>query len=394
MPKNLGKTFIFLSLVISVLGSIFISEAKADDAVRVAIVQDAEEIVLSIRGAYQILALHTNEQLHEGRYLWRAKVQAGDAGVKIGKLDFKIYGIKIQPRKNKVTYVNGRKFRGTIEIIRQSNNKLLAINELDVDSYIAGVLYHEVSPKWPMDALEAQAIVARTYALYQADLNKDKDYDLVSTASSQVYGGRTSEKGRTSKAVKRTKAKVLTYKNKIFSTFYHATCAGHTENAKGLWRINIMPLQGRECQFCGRSPHFKWKAKMSLGEVEKALQQAGHKVGTIDSIDVIERNISARVTDLEIVSSHGKLDLNGYRFRLALGPNVIRSANFTLQVKKNKVYFEGLGWGHGVGMCQWGAFFMAKDGFSVEQILGYYYPESKIKTIDKIKGNDGEIKTF
>jgi len=376
------------------LGLIFISGAEAEELVRVAIATDASEVKLSIRGSYQILALNTNEELHKGRYLWRAKVTAGDAGVKIGKLDLKIYGIKIQPKKNKVTYVNGRKFRGTIEIIRTPNNKLLVINELDVDSYIAGVLYHEVSPKWPMDVLEAQAIIARTYALRQAKLNKDKDYGLVSTAFSQVYGGRTSEKGRTSKAIRRTKGKVLTYKNKIFPTFYHATCAGHTEDASFLWKIDLPPLKGRECRFCQRSPHLKWKKKVSFKSIEEALERAGFKVGTIKAIKIVDRDISGRVTELEIISTRDKINLSGYRFRLAVGPNIIRSANFNLRIKKKKAYFEGLGWGHGVGMCQWGAFFMSRKGFNAEQILGYYYPGAKIKKIEEIKDDKGKIKTF
>lgn len=394
MRINLSRLVIFLSLVAVMLGFNFTSYAEADEIVRVAIVKDAKEVLLSIRGSYQIVTLGTNEQLQKGRYLWRSKVTVSDSGLKIGKLDLKIYGFRIQPVRSPVIYVNGRKFRGAIEISRQPNNTLLVVNHLDVEKYIAGVLYHEISPRWPLEAIKAQAIAARTYALYQVKHNEDKQYDLVSTVASQVYGGRTSERGRTSKAVKRTKSEVLTYKNKIFPTFYHATCAGHTENAKNLWRISIMPLRGRECQFCQRSPHFKWKAKMGLKSIAEALLKSGYKTGAINSINIIERYISARISDLEVNSSAGKLELSGYRFRLALGPNVIRSANFDLKLKKDKIYFEGLGWGHGVGMCQWGAFFMSKKRFNADEILGFYYPESKIKKIEEIRDNNGKIKTF
>ncbi len=394
MPLNLGKALICLGLVVIVLGLIFISGAEAEELVRVAIATDAHEIRLSIRGPYQILALNTNEELHKGRYLWRAKVSPAEGGIKIGKLDLKIYGVRIQPKKSPVIYLNGRKFRGAIEIIRRENNTLLAVNHLELDDYIAGVLYHEVSPRWPLEALKAQAIVARTYALYQARLNADKDYDLVSTVASQVYGGRTSERGRTSKAIRRTRGEVLTYKGKVFPTFYHATCAGHTEDASALWKINLPPLKGRECQFCQRSPHFKWKKKVSIKNIEEALEKANFKVGTIEAIKIIDRDVSGRVTDLEITSTRGKISLSGYRFRLAVGPNIIRSANFDLQVKRKKAYLEGLGWGHGVGMCQWGAFFMSRKGFNAEQILGYYYPEAKIKKIEEIKDDQGKINTF
>lgn len=398
MPVNLGKVLISLGLAFIVLGLIFIwganSGADTNKVVRVAVVVDANQINLTIGCPYQILALNTSEELYKGRRLWRTKVLSTDSGIKIGKLDFKIYGLRIQPSRSPSIYLDGRKFRGAIDIIRQPNKTLLAINHLDVDEYVSGVLYHEVAAWWPMEALKAQAIVARSFALYQAKVNAHKDYDLVSTVYSQVYGGRTSERGRTSKAVRQTRDKVLTYEKKLFPTFYHATCAGHTENASRLWKINLPPLRGRECQFCQRSPHFHWKKKISLQDIEQALKKANFKVGLIKSIEVVERDISGRITDLKITSTSKELKLSANHFRLAVGPNIIRSTNFTVEIKKRSAYFEGYGWGHGVGMCQWGAFFMSRKGFNAEQILGYYYPESKIKKIEKITDAKGEFKTF
>ena len=396
MSANPGKVLFFLGLAFIVLGLIFISEAGPEKIVRVAVITDSSLIKLTIRCPYQILALNTNEVLYEGRKFWRAKeVVPTESGIKIGKLDFKIYGIRLQPSRSPAIYLNGRKFRGAVDIIRQSNKKLLAVNHLDIEEYIRGVLYHEVAPWWPMEALRAQAVACRTFALYQARVNLRKDYDLVSTTFSQVYGGRTSERGRTSKAVRLTKDEVLTYKNKVFPTFYHATCAGHTENAARLWKIDIPPLRGRECQFCQRSPHFKWEKKVSLKHIEEALEKANFKVGLIKAIEVIDRSICGRITDLKIISSRGNINkVNSNRFRLAVGPNVIKSTNFTVQIKEKTAYFEGHGWGHGVGMCQWGAFFMARRRFNAEQILGYYYPEAKIKKIEEIKNAKGEIETF
>jgi len=393
MPTNLGKALIFLGLVLIVLGLIFIGlppnvGAEPERIVRVAVLTDTPQIKLTIRCPYQVLALNTNEQLHQGRRLWHAKVLPAESGIKIGNLNFKIYGIRIQPSRSPAIYLNGRKFRGAIDIVRQPNKKLLAINRLDVEEYIQGVLYHEVAPWWPMEALKVQAIVSRTFALYQAKVNAHKDYDLESSAYSQVYGGRTSERGRTSKAVRLTRGKILTYKNKLFPTFYHATCAGHTEKAGNLWNINLPPLRGRECQFCQRSPHFRWKKKVSLQNIEEALEKADFKVGLIESIKIVDRDVSGRITDLEITSTRGRIKLSANRFRLAAGPNIIKSTNFNLQIKKRQAYFEGYGWGHGVGMCQWGAFFMARKGFNAEQILGYYYPESKIKDVSE------KIETF
>lgn len=365
-----------------------------EDLVRVAVITDADQFKLTVRSSYQILALNTNEELYKGSRLWNAQVVPSESGIKIDKLDFKIYGVRIQPSKSPAIYLNGRKFRGAVDIIRQQNKKLLAVNHLHVEDYICGVLYHEVAPWWPIEALKAQAIVARTFALYQSKKNAHKDYDLVSTVYSQVYGGSTSERGRTSKAVRLTKNQVLTYKGKIFPTFYHATCAGHTQNASCLWKINLPALRGRECQFCQRSPHFRWKKKVSLQSIEEALESANFKVGLIDTIKIVDRDISGRITELEINSTLGSVRVDANRFRLAVGPNIIKSTNFDLEIARRQVYFEGLGWGHGVGMCQWGTFFMARNRFNVEQILGYYYPESKIENSEEIKDADGNFETF
>ena len=405
MLTNLGKGLVLFSLVLIVLGFFLgfaLSILSADDpsrVVRVAVITDASQIKLTIRSPFQVLALNTNQQLDRGRGAWNTKVLPTEAGIKIGKNEFKIYGVRIQPSKSPAIYLNGRKFRGAVDIIRQSNKTLLAVNHLDVEDYIRGVLYHEVAAWWPMEALKAQAIVSRTFALYQSKVNASKDYDLVSTVYSQVYGGRTSERGRTSKAVRLSRDEVLTYKNKIFPTFYHATCAGHTEKAANLWKINLPPLRGRQCQFCRRSPHFKWRRKISLRKIEEALEQAGFKVGSISSINILDRDVSGRITDLEIISTRGKLKIAANRFRLAVGANLIKSTNFTLQrgqalFQRGQALFEGHGWGHGVGMCQWGSFFMARDHYNVEQILGYYYPEAKIKKLEEIEDAQGEFETF
>lgn len=371
------------------------SQSQSAHLVRVVVITDAVQINLTVRCPYRILALNNNQVLYQSRGQWRGqKVLAAESGIKIGEQEFKGDRIRIQPSRSPAIYVNGRKFRGAIDIMRQPNQKLLVINYVDIEEYVQGVLYHEVAPRWPMEALKAQAIAARTFALYQAQLNARKEYDLVSTVYSQVYGGSTSERASTSKAVQLTKGQVLTYKNKLFPAFYHATCAGYTENAANLWKINIPPLRGRECQFCLDSPHYRWKAKLSFKDIEKALNKAGYTLGRIQSIKIIERYVSGAVSDLEIISSSGTLKLSGNRLRLIIGPNMIKSAKFKLQLNGKYAYFQGYGWGHGVGMCQWGAFFMSKKDFTAEQILGYYYPESKIKNIEEIRNAQGKFETF
>jgi stage II sporulation protein D len=353
-------------------------QAESSHIVRVALVTDVQKFKLAIRSPYQIIDLSTNKRLYKGLRLWQVNVVPTESGIKIGRLVFKTDAVRIGPSRSPAIYLDGDKFRGKIDIIHQANNTLLAVNHLDVEEYISGVLKREMATWWPMETLKAQAIVARTFALYQAKINREKEYDLVATSHSQVYGGIRAERRRTTKAVQLTKNKVLTYKNKLFPTFYHATCGGHTENASQLWQINLPVLKGRKCQFCSSSPYFRWKKKLTVADIEEALKKTKVKVGSIRTIKVVDRDISGRITELEIISTQGKIKISAHRFRLAIGPNIIRSTNFDVEIRKNHIYFTGYGWGHGSGMCQWGAFFMARKGFNAQQILTYYYPEAKI----------------
>jgi stage II sporulation protein D len=353
---------------------------KSGEIIRVAIVKDSPSIMLYIKGVFGIYSLNTNELLAEYRGLKTSIVTPTNYGIKIGRyLYFKIYGIKIIPKRDATIFINKRRFRGQVDIIRQQNMTLLVVNHIDVESYIRGVLYHEVSHKWPLEALKAQAVVARTYALYQAKENTTKDYDLTSDIYSQVYGGRSSEKYRTNKAVNLTLGEYLIYNGKIFPTYYHATCGGHTEDASKLWNINIPPLKGVECDFCSKSPHLYWKRNLRLNDIQIKLIKSGKKIAPIKAINILKRNESGRIDRMEIVDRrNSKIYLSGKEFRMIVGPNIIKSTNFTVSIRGYYADFKGKGWGHGVGLCQWGAKSMAECGFKYDEILKYYYPDSEL----------------
>jgi stage II sporulation protein D len=361
----------------------FSSHALAEQNIRVAVIRDAPEFNLSIRGPYHILTLQTDEILISDRSLRQAKVYPNPSGLKIGPYELKIYGVKIKPEKEATIYINGRRFRGQIAIIRTPQMHLLVVNYINIEDYLYGVLCEEVSHRWSSEALKAQAVASRTFALYQSKVNTQKDYDLTADIYSQVYGGRSSERYRANKAVDRTRNLVLTYQGELFPAYYHATCGGQTEDATQLWKIDLPPLKGVRCSFCRESPHCKWTKELSLLEIENNLRKNGHYLGKIQSISVISRNNSNRVSFLEIKDKVGTIQISGKDFRQTMGSNLIRSTNFTVILKSDSVIFEGLGWGHGVGMCQWGANFMARQGYKYDQILKYYYPGTEIKHIDE-----------
>ncbi|MBI5145516.1 MAG: SpoIID/LytB domain-containing protein, partial [Candidatus Omnitrophica bacterium] len=277
--------------------------------------------------------------------------------------------------------IDSRIFRGEMQFIKDKNNKLLIINYLELEDYIKGIAVREISHYWPSETLKAMAIVFRTFALYKMEEARTQAFDVTSDVYSQVYSGRLAERYRINQAVDQTKGMVLMHQGKIIPAFYHSTCAGHTEDAAILWKIDLVPLKGVPCNFCKDSPHFKWHYVLSLQEIENSLLKAGYKIKDIKEIIILDRDKSARARELKILSAAGETKISAKDFRNILGPDIVRSTNFNLSIVERDTVFEGYGWGHGVGLCQWGAYFMAKQGFNYQQILQYYYPETNVKII-------------
>jgi stage II sporulation protein D len=369
---SLGFLFIFLSLGVG---------AQESPQIRVAIIRDAREVGVSVHtGPYEVLDVSSHRSLRRGRVLKAVKIRAAAEGLIWGDQELKVRSILIQTKNKAGIEINKRLYRGDIRVSRDASGKLLVVNILDLEAYIQGVLVLEISTKWPMDAIKAQAVAARTYAVYQRELMKAKDYDVTADTSSQMYGGRTSEKSKTNRAVRFTKGEVLTYKGKVFPAFFHATCGGLTEDASELWNTGIAPLAGgRVCSFCIGSPHYHWKASMSLSDIAGKLRDKLLWRGVLADLSAKDRTPMGRIRTLSLVDAQGRAtDIPAKEFRHALGPDVIRSTNFSLTLEKETVVFSGKGWGHGVGLCQWGALGMSKEGSSYVDILAFYYPGAKI----------------
>jgi len=382
------KKFIFSSLVLAFLclaGEVLQAKAYKPPVLRIAVIKNADIVTLTIKGKYKIRSVYTQEILHEGRSLKNSKVAPTISGLLVGKNPFKIFAIRIETKRDGGIFLNNRRFRGSVDIIRTEDLKLLAVNHVDVESYLYGVLYHEISPLWTMDAIKAQAIAARTFALHQKRERRKQDYDLTSDVYSQMYGGKTSEKWRTNRAVNLTRGEVLTYKGDIFPTYYHATCAGHTLDASRLWSINIEPLKGVKCDYCKKSPHYRWRRRVSFGQIEEKLNKSGHEVKGVYAIEIEGKGESGRVTNVIVKGKNKRLKIDSNKFRLVIGPNILRSAKFDLTIARDIVLFEGVGWGHGVGMCQWGSYLMSKKGYDAGEILKFYYPGAKIKVWNEVE---------
>jgi len=376
-------TFLLLALLgISCVTGAQLWTEDTSEIIRVALMQDAEHVTLEVKDGYKIIDPPLGRVLMEGRRLALVPAQASRNGIRIGDYDFPLAHIRIEAAKEFTLIIHNRKrrFCGSLDLIRTPTGKLLAVNRLPLESYIRGVLYHEVSHRWPLEAIKAQAVATRTYALYHKYQNGQRNFDLTNDIYSQVYGGRTSERFRTNLAVERTEGEVLMYQGQLIPAYFHATCGGHTEDVTALWNHQpLPPLKGITCIYCQHSPHFHWKQKLDFKEIEAALRAAGFKIHSLEDIRVLDRNSSGRIKRLELMlAADQTVKISGKDFRQAVGPNRIKSNVYQIAINGQTVQFTGRGWGHGVGLCQWGAQKMAQRHYNYFEILQYYYPGTTI----------------
>jgi len=353
--------------------------------VRVAVVKGADSAKIFIAGNFRIVDCTSKAVLMEEKYLPETDLAATETGFKLDGKEIIGSAVSVEPVGGARIYINERVFRGGITVLRDER-KLTVVNAVDLEEYLYGVMRNEVSTWWPMEALKAQAIAARTYAMNQINESKRKYYDVTADVGSQVYGGIFSEKWRTNRAVDETKDKVLTYNGAIFPAFFHATCGGSTFDAAYLWNIDLPPLKGVKCRWCRKSPHFYWERWVPVREVEAKLAAAGYPVDDIIGFAATKRDpFSARILELKVKGSKGEAAILAKDFRRIIGSDIVRSTSFKVTLVGDYVAFEGLGWGHGVGLCQWGAYYMSRAGKKAAEILEYYYPGSKVTDYRDIK---------
>jgi len=262
--------------------------------------------------------------------------------------------------------VNGARYPGNIEIWKGTAG-LYLINELPLEEYIKSVVSAEVGADWDMEALKTQAVVSRTYALNQKAQNNNPNFDLTSSVLHQVYKG-SNENSRISYAVMNTEGEVLTYNGKIIEAFYHSTSGGLTEAPEEVFGKSIpylKPVSGS----CETSPYWIWERRIPIEEIEKDLNIPG-----IRDIQISSYTSTRRVKTVDIVQASATQSMKATDLRKTLGWNRLPSTNFTVARDNNVMVFDGKGFGHGVGLCQWSALEMAKSGIGYKDILSYFYP--------------------
>lgn len=372
--KILIFTFVFVVVPLH-------AQRLPETIVRVGLVMNAASFNMSCEGAYYLYEISKGRQsgikpLDD--YLVKA---SGDKIVFGGKKYSSPARIVAKDGGNKLR-INGRRYHDNITIVA-NNGKLTVINEIGLEDYINGIIPREVNPEWPIESLKAQAVVSRTYVLRNLRRHGKDGFDVCTQTHCQVYGGLESEDPRSNAAVEATRAEVLVYDGKLAQTLFHASCGGHTENPNFVWAWNTEApayLKGCKDGFCENSPHQNWENVLKADFIGTRLRKAGYNVGTIKNISLSGRDNSGRTKSIVVKHSKGTSTIPAAKFRMAIDPWYIRSTWFTSAGREGASFrFKGKGWGHGVGMCQWGAKEMSEKGRDHKEILRFYYPGTALE---------------
>jgi stage II sporulation protein D len=293
--------------------------------------------------------------------------------IKIPGRDEKIE--KIGNSKGEVL-LSGLNYSGNIEVWKGENG-LYIVNEISLEDYIKGVVAAEVGNKWELEALKAQAVAARTYAVYQKIHNKKRPYHITASVLDQVYkAGNISE--NIERAVMETKGEILTYEGEPIIAFYHSTSGGMTEDPAEVFGRSYPYLKPVETS-CENSPYNLWERRIPLLEIEKA-----SAINGIKEIYINETTASNRVRNLKIVTEKDEHIVIAKDLRKNLGWDRLPSTMITNITRDGDIFMiEGKGYGHGVGMCQWTALEMAKKGMNYREILSKFYPNTTIQLYEK-----------
>ena len=249
--------------------------------------------------------------------------------------------------------VNGTRVRGDVVALAGKEGVQL-VNVLALEDYLAGVLGSEMPRSFPLEALKAQAIAARTYALQKKLEQYGQPFHLGSSVISQVYGGLASEDVRTREAVEATRGMVLTHQLQPVEAYFHASCGGKTENGLEALGRDLPYLKSVTCP-CAKLPQAQWRLELP------------------DRVQVLSRSATGRATRVQL---DGRA-LDAMTFRERVGYGKLKSLWFDVSGKT----VTGHGFGHGAGLCQWGAKVLADQGLGFREILSHYYVGTELQTL-------------
>lgn len=283
--------------------------------------------------------------------------------------------ILIVPKdQNKFMYAKGRWYRGYLKIIARGNY-VTTVNVVDIEDYLKSVVASEMPARWNMEALKAQAITARSYAMANLNKRNSEGYDLKDTPQDQAYRGAKKEHYRSILAVYETKGQVLVSGKKIVPAYYHSSSGGMTDNYGWTGPVNF----ARSVKdFDQQSPRAHWQKNYTVPGLSNRLSLAGINVGTVRNIVPVKKTETGRLKSIRVKGSGGSRIVDVERLQKILS---LPSNFFSVYNNGRSIFIRGRGCGHGIGMSQWGAKAMADKGCNAYQILGYYYKNVEVRKI-------------
>ncbi len=295
---------------------------------------------------------------------------------------------RLIPQKGGRIRVGADLHSGALILRLDPGQTVTIVEELEIEDYLEGVLPHEMDPGWPLEALKAQAVVARTFTYANMGKFRKDGFDLTADTRSQVFKGLSGVNENVRSAVRQTRGEVLGYDGKLLRVYYHACCGGSTTDAGAAWNAEggsiPRPLRGVRDPWCRLSPHMKWSAYFTWADLTAAVSERSMLSNAITGLKIGARDAAGFVRTFLIRSGRESSEVRAAELRGALGAGEMKSVHIrSLSARRKGVEFFGSGLGHGVGLCQWGARLQAEKGRSYQKILRFYFPDSVLSEIDE-----------
>ena len=368
--STLGKRYFWISLVFLLS---MVAPAQAALILRVAVQEGASQLKV---GSSTKAAIRDGSGRNLGELTANSAQSAQFRSGKVAIGSWAANQIWIEPAGNGYVWIGDRWYRGRTLLLPQKSG-LTAVNYVDIEQYLYSVLGAEMSGNWPQEALKAQAVAARSYAIHQRLKSQTDLYDVDNTQSSQVYKGLQTESSGTYSAVDATAGQVLTYNSQIILAVFHSASGGHTENVEDVW-TEPLPYLRAVPDFDQGAPVYQWKESFTRDQMSSKISG----VGNVVSMKPERTTAYGSVLTMKVVGDGGSRVMSGSDLRRVLN---LRSTRFTVIPQygifsgrnggKPPTGFQvaGKGFGHAVGMSQWGAYNLARQGYGYQQILLHYY---------------------
>ncbi len=348
---------------------VFVLPAQAID-LRVAIKKNAQNVKVG-SSTSAIVKDQTGRKIGELRPMAAISAQSRSGKITLERLQ--AGEITIEPTGDGYVWIGERWYRGKVQLVHQGN-RLTAINHVDLEQYLYSVVGAEAVSSWPIEALKAQAVAARSYALYKRKTKKNSLYDLDTTQSTQVYKGLDTEYLTTHEAVNSTAGQIMTYNGNVILAAFHSSSGGHTENVEDIWTSPLPYLRG-VIDYDHQSPVFEWNKTFSFNQIANLIGG----VGKFKTMIPEKTTPQGRVVTMKVIGDRGIQKISGKELRKILD---LRSTLFRITTQGSQVQVYGRGFGHGLGLSQWGAYYLAKQGINYHQILVHYYQNTTLSQLN------------